>query len=338
MKILLGNSLATSIVDYFNQRAASDTVDILPADLKRFPSTEAFSEIQDDIKDEPIVVVQSLGASGDHSTNDYAMQLLLTIRTLKRYGAGPVWVVSPYAGYGRADKPRADHMDAVACDDFAAMLKEAGASGFTTIEMHSDRGFDFYRTHFGQGNVFNLDPTKLYAEYLKGKKLANMIVGGPDAGANERADELAKALGTDRYYVKKKRDKVNVSQSKIVEFDGDVQGHQAIIADDMIDTGGTAATCASCLRDNGATSVFMAAAHGVFSKSAMERLYAAHAPQGGRSFSEVIITDTINREEELRRWEETYPNFEGFIKILSVREMLYTHITKTVRAHPKMRV
>jgi ribose-phosphate pyrophosphokinase len=67
---------------------------------------------------------------------------------------------------------------------------------------------------------------------------------------------------------------------------GDVKGKTAVIVDDMIDTAGTLVAAARTVMEEGATSVYAAATHGVFSGDAFENL-------AGSGLKEIVVTDTI---------------------------------------------
>jgi len=67
---------------------------------------------------------------------------------------------------------------------------------------------------------------------------------------------------------------------------GDVEGRDCVVVEDMITTGGTAATIANMLRAHGARRVVFAATHGVLTAGAQERLRSA-------PIDEVIVTDSI---------------------------------------------
>lgn len=199
MNILLGNALASSLRSHFNklsQAVQSDSV--MQTSLGKFVSTEAFSEIKEPKESflgKPVTVIQSLGAVGDSTANDLAMQLLLTIRTLKRNGAGPIWVVMPFMAFGRQDRSFEGRITSIAIDDFAFFLKKAGALGVSTIEMHSEAAMKHMRKRFGQDQVYNLDPTSIFIDDIKTNiGIKNVVVGGPDDGANARADAVAVAL------------------------------------------------------------------------------------------------------------------------------------------------
>ena len=72
----------------------------------------------------------------------------------------------------------------------------------------------------------------------------------------------------------------------IMHLIGNVQDADAIIIDDMCDTGGTLLKAAQLLKDNGAKRVFAVITHPVFSGKALENI-------GNSVIDEMVISDTI---------------------------------------------
>ena len=263
------------------------------------------------------------------------MQLLFTISSLKRYGAGPIWVIMPFGGYSRQDKTRKGHQDSIAAEDFAILLKAAGAVGVTVIEMHSESGLNLYKQHFN-GNAYSLDPTALYQAHLTALNLHDPVVGGPDHGAISRAKLLATALGVKTFEFGKEHDKAAFSATKVVSFNGDVAGHDTIQIDDMIDTGGTIINSGIRLKEENAKNNLVCAAHFVGSNNALERLLNTKTPDGKFVINHLVITDTIDLEPRLQTLERQYPAIRTRVSILSVGSILNEHINTKITTHPEM--
>ncbi len=87
---------------------------------------------------------------------------------------------------------------------------------------------------------------------------------------------------------------------------GAVEGRTCVLVDDMIDTAGTVAGAASLLMDRGASEVYIAATHGLFSEPAVERL--KNAP-----VREVVVTNTLAVPDD-RRFDS--------LRILSIAPLL----------------
>ncbi len=333
MKVLIGNSISkglrTGLTKSFPKKQQ------VRASIGRFPSTEAFAEILDDVRGEAITIIQSIAATKNQTANDYAVQLLLLIDTLKEYGAGPIWVIEPFAGYGRQDKTRKGHHDSIACKSHARQLKNAGAVGFSTIEMHSERGLNFHREQFGDANVFNLDPTALLLKTLDIQDPSHVSVGGPDGSSDPRALKISKATGASMFHTEKHRD---VLETEITHFDGDVAGQTADILDDMIDRGSTTFDCGEYLDARKAKAIEAASTHMIGSENSLEKLLTRRRADGRkRLFSRLIFSDTIDQEEEINRLNFQYPGAARRIKIFTTADLLAQHIKNDITNHPSMR-
>ena len=110
------------------------------------------------------------------------------------------------------------------------------------------------------------------------------VIVSPDAGGVERARAYAKRLGCSLAIIDKRRPAPNVAQ--IMNIVGEVQGKDAILVDDMIDTAGTLSEAAYALMENGARRVLAYATHPVLSGPAIERLVKA-------PIERLVVTDTI---------------------------------------------
>jgi ribose-phosphate pyrophosphokinase len=342
MYILLGNSLEPSLRDYFNARVSNNSqLTLLEASIGKFVSSEAFSEIKanpETIKDKPVTIIQSLSAADEHSSNDLSLELLLTIKTLKRYGAGPVWVVCPFLAYGRQDRTIDDRLTSIGLDDYAALLKSAGAEGISTIELHSDNGMKLLQTHFGKDSAFNLDPTDIYLKYLSKNISSDLSVGGPDAGASVRAEQLSSSLGAEKFCIGKTHTDVN--QTKITDFDGTVN-NTTITVDDMIDTGGTILNSQLELSSRGAKDRMVLACHGIFSQGSLKRLFEAKTENEDKEYliSKLVVTNSIDIGNKLQSLKSQYGKaaVDKRVKQLNVGPLVFSHIKNQILKHPKMK-
>lgn len=336
MLFLFGRSLPKNLSRYFSDRAAEDGHRVIFASMGNFPSSEAFSELRgfspDDLKGQPVVVFQSLAGAGDFSANDYFTQMLWTGDTLTRYGAGPLWAVTPFGPYTRQDQEREGKMDSVACDAAAKHLA-LNFKGLSTIELHSEKAGALMEKRFGEGRVFSVDPTEIFVRDLQSCSLQDPVVVSPDKGANARADALARALGADRFYVDKKRSEI--VRTTIADSHGNVKERDAIMVDDMADTFGTAANSATLVRNKGASRVFFYSAHPVLSGPAWDRL-AKLIDEG--ILDRVRFGNTIARGAEAEYFvQQNGHDIASKIDFLGVEEALYRHVNEVVAVHPAMK-
>ena len=333
MLFLFGRSLPQGFSSYFTQRAAQDGHAVIFASMGNFPSSEAFSELKDQIAGQPVAVIQSLAQVGSFSANDMFTQMLFAADTLKRYGAGPLWAVTPFGPYARQDQERPGKMDSVGCAAAARHLA-LDFAGISTIELHSTKAKALMEESFGSGNVYSVDPTQAYIDDINAQGGAtDPVVVSPDKGANLRADLLAEKLPAGRAYVDKERSEV--VHTRIVGAHGDVKGHNAIMIDDMADTLGTADNSARFLAKQGAASVFFYATHPVLSAPAWERL-AKLIDEGvlkGARFG-----NTIARTAEHAQFAQQYgPDIADKVGFVGMEALMYDHLVNEVARHPAMR-
>ena len=144
--------------------------------------------------------------------------------------------------------------------------------------------------HSGQIQGFFQKPcdhmTALFmlTQYFADLGLEDLVVVAPDAGRVKLNKKFAAKIGADLAILNKERPAQQVAEIGYVI--GDVKGKTAVLVDDIIDTAGTLKAAAQTVRDAGATRVFAAATHAVFSGNACENLAAAAS-------SEIVVTDTI---------------------------------------------
>jgi len=102
--------------------------------------------------------------------------------------------------------------------------------------------------------------------YLKDKKLDDIVVVSPDHGGTTRARKFAINFDAPIAIIDKRRPRPNVAQ--VMNIIGDVNGKNAIIVDDIVDTAGSICAAAKALKENGAKDIYVACTHPVLSKDA----------------------------------------------------------------------
>src|SRR5690606_40601549 len=92
---------------------------------------------------------------------------------------------------------------------------------------------------------------------------AKTTIVSPDVGGVARARAIAQRLGADLAIVDKRRPRAGVSE--VMNIIGDVSGHDCILIDDIVDSGGTLVNAAEALLKAGAKEVSAFITHGVLS-------------------------------------------------------------------------
>jgi ribose-phosphate pyrophosphokinase len=127
----------------------------------------------------------------------------------------------------------------------------------------------------------------------------------------ERARAFAKRLQAQLAIIDKRREGPNNAQ--VMNIIGDVEGRNALLLDDMIDTAGTIVQGAQACADKGARNVWAGCTHPVLSGPALERLQAS-------CLTEIFVTNTI----PLNGKEQQCPK----LRVLSVAPLLGEAITR----------
>lgn len=276
LKIFSGNAnlpLAQAIVDHMGIKLGDMNVG-------RFSNGEIRVDINESVRGADCFVV----SSGVSPINENLMELLIIGDALRRASARRITAVLPHYPYARQDR-KARGREPITAKLVANLISTAGFRRLLTIDLHAAQIQGFFDTP-----VDHLQAGPLLAEYFRHMNRDNLVVVSPDTGGVPRARALAERLGVGLAIIDKRRPEPNVAE--VMNIIGHVEGKAAIMIDDMIDTGGTIVAGAKRLLERGATEVYAACTHPVFSGQAYERL--ANSP-----FKEIVVTDTIPVNKEL---------------------------------------
>ncbi|KRA81446.1 ribose-phosphate pyrophosphokinase [Altererythrobacter sp. Root672] len=272
MKLMAGNSnlpLARAIAAYLE-------AELTDASVRRFADEEIFVEIHENVRGEDVFIIQSTS----YPANDNLMELLIAIDACRRASAKRITAVLPYFGYARQDRKPGPRTP-ISAKLVANLITEAGANRVLSVDLHAGQIQGF----------FDIPTDNLYAaptmaadikERYEGKDL---MVVSPDVGGVVRARALAKRLDNAPLAIVDKR-RERPGESEVMNIIGDVRGRCCILADDIVDSGGTLCNAAQALMDAGAKSVAAYITHGVLSGSAVARVDKS-------ALTELVITDSI---------------------------------------------
>ncbi|AFS79380.1 ribose-phosphate pyrophosphokinase PrsA [Gottschalkia acidurici 9a] len=216
-------------------------------------------------------------------SNDNLMELLIMIDALKRASAGRINAVVPYYGYARQDR-KAKARDPITSKLVADIITAAGADRVVSMDLHAAQlqgYFDIPVDHLLGGPIL--------AEYFKKMVDKDTVIVSPDVGGVQRARNFASILDLPIAIIEKRRPKANVSE--VMNVIGDIEGKNAIIVDDIIDTAGSMTKAAQVLQDFGAKKVYACCTHAVLSGPAIERIKDS-------VIEKLVVTDTIPLSEE----------------------------------------
>jgi len=240
-------------------------------EVRRFPDTECYVRIHDDLSGEDVVVVQT------SFPDDKVIELFLLQEAVRTYDVKSLITVVPYFGYARQDK-QFNAGEPVSAKTLTKHL-QLDSDTFITVDIHEEKIMDWFDIP-----AVNVSGMPQIGEFLKG--MGPEIIIAPDKGAIELARMAAEVVGCDSDYIEKTRIDGETVEMKAKNLD--VSGKKVAIVDDIIATGGTIVKATEQLKSQGATEVYAACTHGLFTKNAITRLSGA--------CDRVISTDTIENE------------------------------------------
>jgi ribose-phosphate pyrophosphokinase len=271
LKIFTGNAnraLAEEIAQYLH-------VPLGNAEVSRFSDGEVFVQINENVRGTDVFVVQPTCPP----VNDSLMELLIMLDAFKRSSAHRVTAVLPYYGYARQDRKVQGRMP-ISAKLVADLMEAAGADRVLALDLHAGQIQGFFNVpvdHLFAGPVVMID-------YLRKKDLRDAVVVSPDAGGVERARAIAKRLDAALAIIDKRREGPNSAVA--MHLIGDVEGRDAIVIDDMIDTAGTLIQAVGAIQREGARRILACGVHPVLSGPAIERIKAS-------PIEEVVVTNSI---------------------------------------------
>jgi ribose-phosphate pyrophosphokinase len=266
------------------------------ATISRFPDGETLVKVEEDVRGKDCFVVQSTGPP----VNDNVMELLIFIDCLRRASAKRATAVIPYYGYARQDR-KAEGRTPITAKLVANMLTSAGADRVLTMNLHADQIQGFFDIPLD-----HLTAAPVLAGHFDERRITDGVLVSPDVGNIKFGNEFASRFGSELAVIHKRR--IASDETVAVNIIGSVKGKNVMMFDDMITTAGTVCEAAKLVRERGATSIYVAATHGVFAGRSLERLAAA-------KLDEIVVTDTLPIRSEVR---ERLAN----LTILSVSDLI----------------
>ncbi len=274
MKIFSGNSnlpLAKSI-------AESIGIELGRCTVSAFPDGETFVKIEENVRGEDVYIVQS----SSPPTNHNLMELFIMMDALRRASAQRITAVLPFYGYARQDRKDQPRVP-ITSKLVANLLVAAGANRILTMDLHAQQIQGF----------FDIPVDHLYAapvmyDYLKKKKLSDLVVVSPDVGGLKMAHAYSQVMDAGLAIVAKRRK--SATEIEAMAVIGDIRGKNVLMVDDLTETAGTLTTAASLLKKKGAKKIYACVSHAILNDLGIQRLRKSN-------IDELITTDTVLRPD-----------------------------------------
>jgi ribose-phosphate pyrophosphokinase len=245
-------------------------------DIRPFPDGETFIKIEENVRGEDVFVVQPTAPPTNHNL----MELFIMIDALRRASAMRITAVLPYYGYARQDRKDQPRVP-ITAKLVANLLVASGVNRVLTVDLHAQQIQGF----------FDIPVDHLYAapvmyEYLKKKKLPNLVVVSPDVGGLKMAHAYSQVLEAGLAIVAKRRKSATDVESMAVI--GEIRGKNILLVDDLTETAGTLTQAAALLKKMGAKQIVACVSHAILNDVGIQRLRKS-------AIDELITTDTVQR-------------------------------------------
>jgi ribose-phosphate pyrophosphokinase len=247
---------------------------LVETEIKRFPDDECYVRILTDLANEDVVIVQPTYPDNN------IIELFALQEAVQEFSVKGVTTVIPYYGYARQDKIFKPGETIVARN--LARHIEMCTDHIILMDIHAPTIQD----HFTKPCA-NLSSMGQIGNYLKESSPDAILA--PDKGAKDRAFSVSKALGCGYDHLEKTR--LDGERVEIKPKNMDVNDKFVVIVDDIIATGGTIIKATEQLKSQGASKVWAACAHGLYTSNALPRLQ--------QNVDKVISTDTLESETSL---------------------------------------
>ncbi|RJO71868.1 MAG: ribose-phosphate pyrophosphokinase [Myxococcales bacterium] len=309
IRIFSGNAnrpLAENICKYLN-------LPLCQAEVGRFADGEVNVKILDNIRNRDVFIIQSTCPP----VNDHLMELLIMCDAARRASAASITAVIPYYGYARQDRKAAPRTP-ITAKLVADLIQGAGARRMISIDLHANQIQGFF--NFAVDNLYG---EKVLVSFLKEHlwkfcydpqtQKSTIVMVSPDTGGAERTRMFARQLDASIAIIDKRRPEANISE--VMNVVGEVNGKDAVILDDMVDTAGSLTKAATAIHKFGARKVWACATHPVLSGNAIERIEKS-------PIERLIVTDTVPLREDARNCKK--------IVVVSVAQLLAEVIRRLV--------
>jgi ribose-phosphate pyrophosphokinase len=230
-------------------------VPLVEREIKRFPDGECYVRITSDLTDQEVVIVQPTYPDNN------IVELFALQEAVNEFSVKKTITVIPYYGYARQDKIFLKGETIVARN--LAKHIELFTDEIILMDIHAPS----IKDHFTKpcASISCMEQIGLYL-----KEFSPDAILAPDKGAIERAWNVSLALGCGFDHLEKTR--IDGETVEIKAKNMDVSGQFVVIVDDIIATGGTIIKATEQLKAHGASKVWAACAHGLYTNNALPRL------------------------------------------------------------------
>ncbi len=269
-----------------------------PLEIARFRDGEIFVHCPISVRGKNVFLIQSFYSP----VNDSIMEFLLAVDMFKRASARSVIAVIPYLAYSKQTYKTKQRVP-ISSRLLADLIQFSGVVRLITLDLHIPEIQGFYNIP-----VDNLSPFPLFKTVLDKLSLDDYVVVAPDPRGFHRAFLFSEYMKKP-YILSDKRIEHQGADS-LDTVSSDIKGKDAVIIDDIIDSGRTVAVVSEKLKQAGASKVYALVTHSLIGTENIDKILYSN-------IEKIFITDSIfNPDLEIREKLEIIDSSEIISKAI----------------------
>jgi ribose-phosphate pyrophosphokinase len=244
-------------------------------EMNLFKDGENMPYVPENIRKKDVYLVQS----SNKRPNDWLAELILIKDLCLSASVNSLSFVLPNMRYSRQDRK---HCSRVPISTRAvADAISPGLKRIITMDLHSPQIQNAYPANVPLDNLHSFPEVVKYLRENHFSDLENLVVVSPDIGSANRANSFMKRLIRAENSDSKKNNYsfaiINKTRDKSGDIEdmlliGNVEGKNALILDDICDSGGTSINAGKLLKEKGAKRLLTYSTHGLYTKGTKDLL------------------------------------------------------------------
>lgn len=267
---------AKKIQNYILNKYQCCEFPIYSIDVTVFRNCEIKPHIKENLREKDTYFIQS----SNKPPSRWWEELMLMKDLCLSASAKSLSYVLPHMHYLRQDRKDMSRVP-ISARALARSISSEKVKRVITMDMHSPQVQGFFPDYIPIDNLYSFPEVVKYVREKHYNDLENLVIVSPDAGGVERGMSFLKRMIKANKSDEKKHKydfafthKIRSAPGEIGKmwFIGDVNGKDALIVDDILDSGGTFRESAKKLTENGVQKILIYATHGLFTKGTKEGL------------------------------------------------------------------
>jgi ribose-phosphate pyrophosphokinase len=260
---------AQSIKNYI-QKQKQHNIPLEQIEISHFRNGELRLHVPNSVRKMDVYYI----ADSKKDPQEWLSELILAKDLILNASASSLNYVLPNLLFTRQDRKDMPHVP-ISARAVARSLESYKVGRVITMDIHSDAVAGNYAPEIPVDTLYSFPEVVKYLIANHKSKLENLVVVSPDAGGGKRVEAFIKRLGKegiDCPMALMYKSRPEAGEVDKISLAGDVSGKDALLVDDIIDSGKTLNKAATELRKKGAKGVYCYGCHGLFTMG-VEELY-----------------------------------------------------------------